>query len=136
MSGANVAAGRYLCFLNNDVVLLDDCVTSLCDYLDGHPDLGCITPVQLNKQLRQTHMFKHNQGIRHELFGDNLFERFWPKSFPRRDAKIEGDPLEVMQLNGCFMLFPAAKFWPHKWYLLKVATCGDVLSLSMRHRVA
>ena len=54
----------------------------------------------------------------------------------RRDAKIEGDPLEVMQLNGCFMLFPAAKFRPHKWYLLKVATCGDVLSLSMRHRVA
>ena len=224
MLGANVAAGRYLCFLNNDVVLLDDCVTPLCDYLDGHPDVGCITPVQLNQQMRQTHMFKHNQGIRHELFGDRLFERFCPKRFPRRDAKIEGNPLVVMQLNGCFMLFPAAKFraiggfdtniflyheeydlamrlrqhgWkqiihpdyhcvhahgattsripkkdiirelyiskiytyrkyhslpqsllfrmiivagllfrPHKWYLLKVATCGDVLSLSMRHRVA
>ena len=44
MLGANVAACRYLCFLNNDVVLLDDCVTPLCDYLDGHPDVGCITP--------------------------------------------------------------------------------------------
>ncbi len=111
MLGANATTGRFLCFLNNDVVLTDDCISPLCDYLDEHPDVGCVTPVQLDRQLQHTRMFKHNQGIRHELFGDSLFERFWPERYPRRDAKIEGKPLEVMQLNGCFMLFPAAKFW-------------------------
>lgn len=111
MQGANIATGQYLCFLNNDVVLNNDCVSPLCQYLEQHPDVGSITPVQLNMQGQQTRMFKHNQGIRHELLGDSLFERFFPHRYPKRDALIEGAPKEVMQINGCFMLFPTDKFW-------------------------
>lgn len=134
MSGANVAIGKYLCFLNNDVVLLNDCVTPLCGYLDKHTDVGCITPVQLNEQLQHVRMFKHNQGIRHELFGDSIFERLYPQRYPRRDAKIEGAPLEVMQLNGCFMLFPAAMFWAIGGFDTNIFLYHEEYDLAMRLR--
>lgn len=132
MLGSNVATGRYLCFLNNDVMLLDDCVTPLCAYLNAHPDVGCITPVQLNEQRKPTRMFKHNQGIRHELLGDSLFEWLWPQRYPRRDAKIEGKPLEVMQLNGCFMLFPAEKFWAIGGFDTNIFLYHEEYDLAMR----
>lgn len=132
MLGANQCTGRFLCFLNNDVVLLNDCVTPLCAYLDAHADVGCITPIQLNEQHQPTRMFKHNQGIRHELLGDSLFERLWPERYPRRDAKIVGKPLEVMQLNGCFMLFPSEKFWAIGGFDTNIFLYHEEYDLAMR----
>ncbi|MFK1887869.1 glycosyltransferase [Bacteroides fragilis] len=33
MVGANIAQGKYLCFLNNNTELLEDCISPLCSYL-------------------------------------------------------------------------------------------------------
>ena len=35
MLGANLAKGRFLCFINSDVELVEDCITPLCQFLDG-----------------------------------------------------------------------------------------------------
>ena len=52
MVGANIAQGKYLCFLNNDTELLEDCISPLCSYLKENPQTGCITPQQYNKHLK------------------------------------------------------------------------------------
>ncbi len=113
MIGASVAQGRYLCFLNSDVFLVEDCVTPLCQYLDSHPDVGCITPVQQKTSGCRSRSFRHDTGIWHELVGDSIRERFLPRKFPPRDSilKESTEPVSVMQINGSFMLFPAEKFW-------------------------
>ena len=55
--------------------------------------------------------FKHPFGIRHELFGDTIFEHLMPSRFPSR-VKFGGcEPFEVTQTCGCFMLFRASQFW-------------------------
>jgi len=113
MMGASHAQGDYLCFLNSDVFLVEDCVTPLCRYLDSHPDAGCITPVQQKADGRRSRSFRHDTGIWHELVGDSIRERLFPKKYPPRDSilKKSTKPVSVMQINGSFMLFPAKKFW-------------------------
>jgi hypothetical protein len=113
MIGASVAQGDYLCFLNSDVFLVEDCVTPLCQYLDSHPDAGCITPVQQKVDGRRSRSFRHDTGIWHELVGDSIRERLLPKKYPPRDSilKESTTPVSVMQINGSFMLFPTDKFW-------------------------
>jgi len=113
MIGASVAQGDYLCFLNSDVFLVEDCVTPLCQYLDSHPDVGCITPVQQKTSGRRSRSFRHDTGIWHELLGDSIRECLLPRKFPPRDniLKESTAPVSVMQINGSFMLFPTTKFW-------------------------
>jgi GT2 family glycosyltransferase len=113
MIGASHAQGDHLCFLNSDVFLVEDCVTPLCRYLDSHPYVGCITPVQQKADGRRSRSFRHDTGIWHELVGDSIRERLFPKKYPPRDSilKKSTEPVSVMQINGSFMLFPAKKFW-------------------------
>ena len=111
--GASLAQGDYLCFLNSDVLLTEDCVTPLCQYLDSHPDVGCITPVQQKVDGSRSRSFRHDTGIWHILVGDSIREKLFPKKFPPRDSilKETTKPISVMQINGSFMLFPSTKFW-------------------------
>ena len=113
MIGASVAQGDYLCFLNSDVFLVEDCVTPLCQYLESHTDVGCITPVQQKTSGRRSRSFRHDTGIWHELVGDSIREKLFPKKYPPRDSilKESTEPVSVMQINGSFMLFPTEKFW-------------------------
>ena len=111
MYGANAASGDYLCFLNSDVELVEDCITPLCQYLEQHPDVGCVTPQQYDGKGNHARSFRHQTGIRHELFGDSLFQKINPKKYPDPDDDKRTEPLEVSQINGSFMLFPTDKFW-------------------------
>lgn len=111
MMGAQVARGEYLCFLNSDVTFSEDCITPLVDYLRQHNDVANIIPQEYNREGRPVPSFKHPFGIRHELFGDGIFERLFPRQFPSR-RQFGGDtPYAVSQTSGCMMLFDAEKFW-------------------------
>lgn len=109
MLGANFAKGDFLCFLNNDVVLTEDCVTPLCAYLTEHPTVGCIIPQQYDAQGKKVPSFSHLKGIRYEIFKDRVFEIFFPKKFP--DRYHLSVPTVVDRIEGCFMLFPTDVFW-------------------------
>lgn len=111
MLGAQAARGEYLCFLNSDVYLTEDCVTPLCNYLREHPETGVVTPQQYNGKDEPVPSFNHAPGLRHELLGKRLLERMCPKRYPRRKHQLYTEPMAVTQINGCFMLFPTDKFW-------------------------
>lgn len=111
MLGANEAQGDYLCFLNSDVYLTEDCVTPLCDYLRAHPETGVVTPQQYNGADEPVPSFNHAPGLRHELLGKKVLERLCPARYPRRKHKLYDAPFAVTQINGCFMLFPTDAFW-------------------------
>lgn len=38
------STGRYLCFVNSDVKVLPNCITSLVDYCEEHPTAGMVGP--------------------------------------------------------------------------------------------
>lgn len=111
MLGANLAKGDFLCFLNSDVLLTEDCITPLCRYLTEHPDTGCITAQQYNAKNEPIASFNHSPGIRYELLGRHFLEKFFPAHYPRRKGIVHDKPFRAPQINGCLLLFPADKFW-------------------------
>ena len=111
MLGAFQAKGDYLCFLNSDVLLVEDCVSPLLLYLSEHPYVGVVTPQQYRPDGNPAFSFRHELGLRHELFGDSIFERLFPRKYPPRRDFSRQAPFEVSEINGSFMLFPADVFW-------------------------
>ncbi len=111
MLGANFAKGKFICFFNSDVELMEDCLTPLCAYLDTHPEIGCVTPQQYNSNLKPVPSFNHNPGIRHELLGKKFLETFFPKNYPRRKRVLYTEPFEASQINGSFLLLPTRVFF-------------------------
>ncbi len=49
--GIQKSSGRYLCFVNSDVVVLGDCLAKLCDFMDQHPSVGIVGPRVLKPDL-------------------------------------------------------------------------------------
>ena len=111
MLGANAARGRYLCFLNSDVQLVEDCITPLRDYLATHPEAGVITPQQYRSDGSIAFSFRHKMGIRRDLFGDDIFEYLFPKRYPKRSNLTRTEPFVVSEINGSFMMLRSDVFW-------------------------
>lgn len=111
MLGAMQAQGEYLCFLNNDVLLVEDCITPLLHYLSEHPEVGVVTPQQFRSDGSPAAAFRHKFGIRHDLFGDTIFEKLCPKKYPPWHDPTRTEPFVVSEINGSFMLFPSSVFW-------------------------
>ena len=42
--GIRQSAGRYVCLINSDVVILKDCIQNLVEFMDQHPDVGMAGP--------------------------------------------------------------------------------------------
>ena len=116
MVGANIAQGKYLCFLNNDTELLEDCISPLCSYLKENPQTGCITPQQYNKHLKAVPSFNHPIGILYEILGNDIPERLCPARYPKRKKKVYQFPIHASWINGAFMMFPSEVFFKIKGF--------------------
>ena len=46
--GIKISQGRYLAFVNSDVVVLDDCLDKMRSFMDNHPEIGMLGPRVLN----------------------------------------------------------------------------------------
>ena len=110
MLGAEQTSGDYLCFLNSDVQLVEDCITPLVEYLSTHSEVGVITPQQYRLNGR-AFAFRHKFGIRRDLFGDDIFEYLFPKKYPKRSNLSRTEPFAVSEINGSFMMFRTTVFW-------------------------
>ncbi len=108
MYGTQFAKGKYLAFINNDVIFKEDCLTSLLKYMIKNPDTGVSSPQQLNRENKPVFCFDYYHGIRKELFG-RWFIEFTSKKV-KREKKIYKKTITVDVLQGCFMFFDTRKF--------------------------
>lgn len=49
--GINKSNARYICFINSDVIVLEDCIDLLFRYMDQHPKTGMVGPKILNPDM-------------------------------------------------------------------------------------
>jgi hypothetical protein len=108
MFGVQFAKGKFLAFINNDVVLLQDSFSPLMDYFDYNLDTGVIglQPIYENKKKQVA--FGHFDTIFNRFLGYWLFEKLNPKKVKRHKAYSE--PLNVDYVVGSFMFFSARSF--------------------------
>ena len=131
MFGANFAKGDYLCFINNDVLLTEDCVTPLVDYLEHHDEVGCITPQQYDAGGNFVRSFNHENSILTKVVPKGLLERWFPNRYPSR-TKLYDKPIVVHNINGAFMLFPTNVFWQCGGFDLNLFLYSEEYDIAMR----
>ena len=109
MFGAAVANARYLLFLNNDALFMNDCLSILTKYMDAHREVGVCTAQNYDEHDNLVPSFDHNKGIRRLLLGREFLEKTNPKRYPKRKTEYN-EPITVDWVNGAFLLFRKEAF--------------------------
>ncbi|OYQ34668.1 glycosyl transferase [Flavobacterium cyanobacteriorum] len=109
MLGAQFAQGQYLLFLNNDTLLMNDCLSIHIDFHKNHPEAGVTSAQNFNEQGKAVPSFDHNKGIRKLIFGRSFLEKYYPATHPKRKS-IPTDTIRTDFINGAFMFFKSRHF--------------------------
>ena len=107
MIGAKHASGKYLAFINNDVLFIENSFTPLINFMDNNPNVGVIAPQQLDRIGKPAYSYDYNHGLRRFLLGSwavNLFKT------NKRKRILYKEPFYVDFIQGCFMFFDSSKF--------------------------
>ena len=108
MLGTRYATGKYLAYINNDIIFTEDCFSSLKSFMETNPSVGVVTPQQLNKDKNPTSCFDYFHGIRKEIFGRWAVELTTKKV--KREAKLYTNTVSADFIQGCFLFFDTRKF--------------------------
>ena len=109
MHGAQFADAKYLLFLNNDAILLNDCLTILKSYMENHTKLGVCTAQNYDQHNNFVPSFDHNKGLRRLILGRSFLENSNPTRYPKRKKEYK-EPVEVDWVNGAFLFFSSEAF--------------------------
>lgn len=109
MYGAQFANAKYLLFLNNDAMLLNDCLSLLKTYMDANQNVGVCTAQNYDEHNNFVPSFDHNKGLRRFIFGRSFLEKINSKRYPERKKKYT-EPIAVDWVNGAFLFFRIAAF--------------------------
>jgi GT2 family glycosyltransferase len=106
--GIRESSGRYICLINSDVILLDDCIGKLMTFMDDHPSVGMVGPKILNPDGSLQPQCQHFPSIWNHLCQTLGFNKLFPKSgffsepFMRYWAHNEIRKVDV--ISGCFWI--------------------------------
>lgn len=94
-AGARLTHARYLLFLNDDTIVLDDAIPLLVEYLDDHPEVGVLGSRLLYPDLTEQYSARMYPSPIHALFGrrSRLSQLFG-------ESPIVSDYLYKEQLKG------------------------------------
>jgi GT2 family glycosyltransferase len=109
MLGLPHANARYLLFLNNDAMLLNDCLQILTHYMDIHSKVGVCTAQNYDEHNKFVPSFDHNKGLRRLLFGRGFLEKLNASRYPKRKQEYT-ESLEADWVNGAFLFFRTEAF--------------------------
>jgi len=109
MHGAQYANAKYLLFLNNDAMFLNNCLNILFNYMESHPKIGVSTAQNYDEHHKFVPSFDHNKGLRRLILGRGFLEKISPSKYPKRKKEYT-QPLKVNWVNGAFMFFRADAF--------------------------
>jgi GT2 family glycosyltransferase len=151
--GIAQSTGKYICFVNSDVKVLDGCITKLVDYMQAHPNVGMAGPSMLGPDGRVGrscrgfptvwNMLCHALGLdfifpKVRLFGGYAL-RFWPHDTTRRVDILGGwfwivrrEALdEVGLLDEEFFFYAEDMDWCKRFHLngLRVDYVAEAVSI-------
>ena len=110
MFGANHADAKFLAFINNDVVLLNDCFSILLNQIKSNKNIGVCGPKNYTTNGNFLSTLDHYCSVEKEIFGRKYLEFFYPKECPNR-RKEYNEIKKGQIISGSFMVFNAIDFW-------------------------
>lgn len=110
MLGNQYATGKYLAFINNDIIFTEDCFSALINFIKTTNSVGVCTPQQYNIKKKPTSGFDYFHGIKKELLGRSFVELFRNKDLPKRKDFPYQKSIKADFIQGCFMFFTTEAF--------------------------
>ncbi len=109
MIGAQQASGTYLAFINNDVILKNDCLSILKKFMDATPNCGVCGPQAYTDTNKILPTIDHFASLGREILGRKVLEKINPKKYPKRKT-LYTTPKQAQFVAGSFMFFSAQDF--------------------------
>lgn len=109
MYGVQYANASYLAFLNNDTLLLNDCLTIFKNYLEKNTNVGVVGGQAYKEDKSFMVSTDHFASPLREIFGKNILEKINPTKYPKR-KKLYKIPIRVNFVSGSFMFFRTEDF--------------------------
>lgn len=78
--GIRASSSRYVCLINSDVIVLENCIEKLIDFLDQHPNIGLAGPRILNPDRTLQPNCRHFPTIWNNLCQTLGLNYLFPKS--------------------------------------------------------
>jgi len=112
--GLDIASGAKLLLLNPDTIILDGAIDCMADWLDAHPDVGCVgCQVWENEKTIQHTCFAEPSPL-NLVIGEFSLHRLarWIPAFgrPEYTGWNRRETREVDVVSGMFMLVPRPVF--------------------------
>lgn len=107
--GFSLARGRYVLFLNPDIVVLDGALETLVAFMDHNPDVGVCGPRLLNPDMSNQPSFRKYSTPKILLMRGLKLDSFFPDSRCLKDYFMDDvnvdSPINVDWLMGSAMVF-------------------------------
>jgi GT2 family glycosyltransferase len=103
MLGVHYSNAKYLAFINNDTVFLNDCLSILMEALQNDLSIGVVGGQSYKEDGTRMQAFDHFASFQKEIFGRDFLEKINPKKYPKRKAEYIL-PTKVNYVQGSFML--------------------------------
>ena len=109
MMGYQFANAKYIAFVNNDTLVLNDCLSILKSAIEKDSAIAMVGGQSYSEDGKRMVAFDHFASVSKELFGRDFLEKINPTKYPKR--KIEyTNPIKVNYVQGSFMFIRAIDF--------------------------
>lgn len=106
--GIRASTGRYVCLVNSDVIVLENCIKSLVEFMDRNPNAGMAGPRILNPDRTLQVSCRHFPSVWNNLCQALGLNRLFPKSPLFSDWFMDywdhDSTRSVDVLSGCFWM--------------------------------
>jgi GT2 family glycosyltransferase len=109
MTGFHFANAKYVAFVNNDTLFLNDCFSILKAAIEKDNSIAVVGGQSYTETGKQMVAFDHFASISKELFGRDFLEKINPTKYPKRKSEYT-NPIQVNYVQGSFMLIRTSDF--------------------------
>jgi GT2 family glycosyltransferase len=110
MFGVQFANAKYLAFVNNDTLFMNDCLSILKNELDKNQNIGIAGAQSYKENGDFMISLDHFASPAREILGRNFLELINSKKYPNRKKKYTS-PIQVNFIPGSFMFIKATDFY-------------------------
>lgn len=103
---------KYHVIINPDILLRQDAITAMADYMDKHDDIGLLSPRICFPDGRDQILGKRNPKLKY-LAASRIRNEKTPSALLREYAMLDADlsmPLDIENATGCFMIIRTELF--------------------------
>lgn len=109
MTGYQYANAKYVAFVNNDTLFLNDCFSILKTAIEKDNSIAMVGGQSFTETGKRMVAFDHFASISKELFGRDFLEKVNPKKYPKRKFEYT-NPQKVNYVQGSFMFTRTSDF--------------------------